>query len=233
MDDAIREYRRWRTRCARSPGCCATRRRAARWRRSSARRCATRARSQAGRLAELDALLRRLAAAMGLRVEAEYVELFDRGRPHRPAPVRARPRRQPRPRPGDGRPGPDLRARRPAVRPGELPDYLPVVLEFASTQPPAQARLPARDGPHRAGDLQRPAGARQPVRQRAGRRARPRRRARAEASRSPPSRRWTSPGPSPRPSAAAQSRPVAPEREQPVHFVRPPPSAARGRLRNT
>ena len=34
---------------------------------------------------------------------------------------------------------------------GELPDYLPVVLEYASTQPPARgARLPGRDRAHPA-----------------------------------------------------------------------------------
>jgi nitrate reductase delta subunit len=32
--------------------------------------------------------------------------------------------------------------------PGELPDYLPVVLEFASTQPPAQAREFLRETSH-------------------------------------------------------------------------------------
>ncbi len=32
--------------------------------------------------------------------------------------------------------------------PGELPDYLPVVLEFASTQPPAQAREFLRETAH-------------------------------------------------------------------------------------
>jgi len=95
---------------------------------------------EAGRLTELDALVRRLAAAPGLRVEAEYVELFDRGRRtalHLFEHVH-----------GDSRDrGPAMvdlaqtydRAGLQLV-PGELPDYLPVVLEFASTQPPAQAR---------------------------------------------------------------------------------------------
>jgi hypothetical protein len=55
---------------------------------------------------------------------------------HLAAPVRACARRLARPRPGDDRPGADLREGRPVPRPGELPDYLPVVLEFASTQPP-------------------------------------------------------------------------------------------------
>ncbi|HEX5360590.1 MAG TPA: nitrate reductase molybdenum cofactor assembly chaperone, partial [Fluviicoccus sp.] len=94
----------------------------------------------AGRLVELDALIRRLAAAPGLRTEAEYVEVFDRGRRtalHLFEHVL-----------GDSRDrGPAMvdlaltydRAGLQLV-PGELPDYLPVVLEFASTQPPAQAR---------------------------------------------------------------------------------------------
>ena len=102
----------------------------------------------AGRLAELDALIRRLAAAPGLRVEAEYVELFDRGRRtalHLFEHVHG-----------------DSRDRGPAMVdlaltydraglqfvPGELPDYLPVVLEFASTQPPAQAREFLRETAH-------------------------------------------------------------------------------------
>lgn len=102
----------------------------------------------ASRLAELDALVRRLAAAPGLRVEAEYVELFDRGRRtalHLFEHVHG-----------------DSRDRGPAMVdlaqtydraglqfvPGELPDYLPVVLEFASTQPPAQAREFLRETAH-------------------------------------------------------------------------------------
>jgi nitrate reductase delta subunit len=102
----------------------------------------------AGRLAELDALVGRLAAAPGLRVEAEYVELFDRGRRtalHLFEHVH-----------GDSRDrGPAMvdlaqtydRAGLQLV-PGELPDYLPVVLEFASTQPPAQAREFLRETAH-------------------------------------------------------------------------------------
>ncbi len=102
----------------------------------------------AGRLAELDALVRRLVAAPGLRVEAEYVELFDRGRRtalHLFEHVH-----------GDSRDrGPAMvdlaqtydRAGLQLV-PGELPDYLPVVLEFASTQPPAQAREFLRETAH-------------------------------------------------------------------------------------
>ena len=43
-------------------------------------------------------------------------------------------------RPGDGRPVPDLRSRL-FLEPGELPDHLTVVLQYASTQPPAQAKV--------------------------------------------------------------------------------------------
>ncbi len=68
-------------------------------------------------------------------------ELFDRGRAHRAAPVRARARRLARPRPGDGRPGADLRAGRPAARP---PASCPTTCRWCSsspsTQPPREAR---------------------------------------------------------------------------------------------
>jgi nitrate reductase molybdenum cofactor assembly chaperone NarJ/NarW len=94
----------------------------------------------AARLAELDALLKHLGASPALDVESEYVELFDRGRRtalHLFEHVHG-----------------DSRDRGPAMidliqtyekaglylGPSELPDYLPVVLEFASTQPPQQAR---------------------------------------------------------------------------------------------
>lgn len=94
----------------------------------------------AARLAELDALLRHLSTQPTLEIESEYVELFDRGRRtalHLFEHVHG-----------------DSRDRGPAMvdliqtyekaglflGPDELPDYLPVVLEFASTQPPQQAR---------------------------------------------------------------------------------------------
>ncbi len=92
------------------------------------------------RLAELDALIDALSAADGLDVEAAYVELFDRGRStalHLFEHVHG-----------------DSRERGPALidlaqtyesaglylAPDELPDYLPAVLEFVSTQPPCEAR---------------------------------------------------------------------------------------------
>jgi nitrate reductase delta subunit len=100
------------------------------------------------RLAELDALSERLATLPALQVEAEYVEMFDRGRRtalHLFEHVHG-----------------DSRDRGPAMidlaqtyeRAGlylsdsELPDYLPVVLEYASTQPPREARAFLRETAH-------------------------------------------------------------------------------------
>ena len=91
------------------------------------------------RRAELDALIGALLHADPLEVEADYVELFDRGRGtslHLFEHVHG-----------------DSRERGPAMidlaqtyekaglylAPGELPDYLPAVLEFVSTQPPREA----------------------------------------------------------------------------------------------
>ncbi|MEO7954640.1 MAG: nitrate reductase molybdenum cofactor assembly chaperone [Polaromonas sp.] len=92
------------------------------------------------RLAELDALIATLGRKAVLEVEAEYVELFDRGRAtslHLFEHVHG-----------------DSRDRGPAMidltktyeqaglflAEGELPDFVPVVLEFASTLAPRQAR---------------------------------------------------------------------------------------------
>lgn len=92
------------------------------------------------RLAELDALMLALSSADPLDTQAAYVQLFDRGRAtslHLFEHVHG-----------------DSRERGPAMvdlaqtydraglylAPGELPDYLPVVLEFVSTQPPREAR---------------------------------------------------------------------------------------------
>jgi nitrate reductase delta subunit len=91
------------------------------------------------RLAELDALIGSLERAAPLDSEADYVQLFDRGRAtslHLFEHVHG-----------------DSRDRGPAMidlaqtyekaglflGDGELPDFLPVVLEFASTQPPREA----------------------------------------------------------------------------------------------
>ncbi len=92
------------------------------------------------RLAELNALMDTLLSAEPLDAETVYVNLFDRGRAtslHLFEHVHG-----------------DSRDRGPAMidlaqtyengglylAPGELPDYLPVVLEFVSTQPPREAR---------------------------------------------------------------------------------------------
>ena len=92
------------------------------------------------RLAELDVLMDALSNSDPLDTEAAYVQLFDRGRAtslHLFEHVHG-----------------DSRDRGPAMidlaqtydqaglylAPGELPDYLPVVLEFVSTQPPREAR---------------------------------------------------------------------------------------------
>jgi len=94
----------------------------------------------AARQAELDALIDSLSGADPLETEANYVQLFDRGRAtslHLFEHVHG-----------------DSRDRGPAMidlaqtyekaglymTPDELPDYLPAVLEFVSTQPPREAR---------------------------------------------------------------------------------------------
>lgn len=91
------------------------------------------------RQSEIDALIASLAAADQLEAEADYVELFDRGRGtslHLFEHVHG-----------------DSRDRGPAMidlaqtyeqaglylAPGELPDYLPAVLEFVSSQPLREA----------------------------------------------------------------------------------------------
>jgi nitrate reductase molybdenum cofactor assembly chaperone NarJ/NarW len=102
----------------------------------------------AARLTELDALLARITGCGSFQAEAEYVEIFDRGRStalHLFEHVH-----------GDSRErGPALvdlaqtyEAAGLLLAPGELPDYLPVVLEFASTQPPAAAREFLRESAH-------------------------------------------------------------------------------------
>ena len=94
----------------------------------------------ASRLAELDGLIGTLQGKDALEIEAQYVELFDRGRAtslHLFEHVHG-----------------DSRDRGPAMidlaqtyekaglflGPNEMPDYLPVVLQFVSTQPAAEAR---------------------------------------------------------------------------------------------
>jgi nitrate reductase delta subunit len=94
----------------------------------------------AARLAELDALMSSIARQSALDAEADYVQLFDSGRStalHLFEHVHG-----------------DSRDRGPAMvdlaqtyekaglylRTGQMPDHLPVVLEFASTQAPHEAR---------------------------------------------------------------------------------------------
>ena len=94
----------------------------------------------AARLVELDALIASLTRQSDLDAEADYVQLFDSGRRtalHLFEHVHG-----------------DSRERGPAMidlaqtyekaglylAEGEMPDHLPVVLEFASTQPPARPR---------------------------------------------------------------------------------------------
>lgn len=94
----------------------------------------------ASRRAELDSLMALLQGKDPLEIEADYVELFDRGRAtslHLFEHVHG-----------------DSRDRGPAMidlgqtyekaglvlSDGELPDFLPAVLEFVSTQPPSEAR---------------------------------------------------------------------------------------------
>ena len=171
---------------------------------------------------------REMERADPIELEARYVELFDRGRAtslHLFEHVHG-----------------DSRDRGPAMidltqtyekaglllGPHELPDHLCVVLEFASTQPPrAGARFPRRDGPHPQRDLQRAAQAREPLCQRARRRAgtgrpqgrgraRGRRRAdRRELGRAGGVRRLQHPRPGrSRPAATDPHRPQDPSRRQ-------------------
>ncbi len=94
----------------------------------------------AARLGELEALLKSMRTRDPIELEADYVQLFDRGRStslHLFEHVHG-----------------DSRDRGPAMidlaqtyekaglylAEGELPDYLPVVLEFVSTQPAREAR---------------------------------------------------------------------------------------------
>jgi nitrate reductase delta subunit len=97
------------------------------------------------RLAELEALAAMLAARPPLEVEAAYVDLFDRGRStslHLFEHVHGDSRDR-------GTAMVDLvRTYEQAglmLVPGELPDHLGVALEFASTQPPSQARAFLRE----------------------------------------------------------------------------------------
>ena len=92
------------------------------------------------RLSELDVLMDTLVRADPLEAEAAYVELFDRGRAtslHLFEHVHGESR--------DRGPamidlGQTYEKAGLVLAEGELPDYLPAVLEFVSTQPPREAR---------------------------------------------------------------------------------------------
>jgi nitrate reductase delta subunit len=174
------------------------------------------------RLAELDALIDGLLAQSPIDAEADYVQLFDCGRAtslHLFEHVH-----------GDSRDrGPamiDLAKTYEAaglyLAEGELPDYLPVVLEYASTQPAGPgARLPGRDGPHPQRHLQRAGKAREPLRQRAGRADGDRGRDGPRRHRSRPTKpldkAWAEPA---WPLTAAPRR-ARPNRATPAHPPRP------------
>ena len=180
------------------------------------------------RLDELDLLATRLATQPAMRVEADYVDLFDRSRQtalHLFEHVH-----------GDSRDrGPamiDLAQtyERAGLRlaEGELPDYLPVVLEFASTQPPQAARAFLAETAHivRAifsALLKRNSGYASvlaAVLDLAGEAALP-----VVLAEEPPlDESWEEPAPFQGCSTAGQSRPGQP---QPIHIV--PPATAQAR----
>jgi len=176
----------------------------------------------AGRIDELCALLQRLQRDDPFTVEADFVDLFDRGRGtalHLFEHIHG-----------------DSRDRGPAMvdlqqtyeraglllAPGELPDHLAVVLEFASTQPPREARDFLAETAHIAraifSALQRResgyASVLAAVLELAGEKA--------EAVDIPPEpeldEAWAEPEAFGGCSSAGQSRP---EQPQPIHIVRP------------
>ena len=182
-----------------------------------------------GRRAELDALMATIAAADPLEAEADYVELFDRGRAtslHLFEHVH-----------GDSRDrGPamiDLAQTYAkaglALADGELPDYLPAVLEFVSTQPPREAREFLAETAHILnalfGALQRRgsryASAVGALLDLAGAKAEPVQPAPDE----PLDASWSEPPAFDGCSARGQARPAQP---QPIHLVRKTPDANQG-----
>jgi nitrate reductase delta subunit len=177
------------------------------------------------RLAEVDALIDALRRQDPLDSEAAYVDLFDRGRAtslHLFEHVHG-----------------DSRDRGPAMTdlartygdaglllaPGELPDYLPAVLEFASTQPPAKARAFLGEMAHILNALWSALQQRRSayaaiaaaLLELAGEAARPA----APAAEEELDASWAEPAAFGGCSSHGQARPDQP---QPVHIVRPPPS---------
>jgi len=92
------------------------------------------------RRTEIDALIDALESAEPMAAEADYVELFDRGRGtslHLFEHVHGDSRERG---PAMVDPGQPYAKAGLIVAEGELPDYLPALLEFVSTQPPREAR---------------------------------------------------------------------------------------------
>jgi len=175
----------------------------------------------APRQAELEALMESLRRKEPMQAEADYVELFDRGRStslHLFEHVH-----------GDSRDrgpamidlGQTYEAAGLILAEGELPDYLPAVLEFVSTQPPREARaflaemahifnaifgaLQQRESPYASvlGALLELAGEKaQPI---------------APAAEPPLDESWTEPSAFDGCSTQGQARPGQP---QPIHLVR-------------
>lgn len=173
------------------------------------------------RLAELDALVRSIAAADAFDAEETYVELFDRGRAtslHLFEHVHG-----------------DSRERGPAMidlgqtfeqgglvlTANELPDYLPAVLEFASTRPSAEARAFLGETSHILNAIFAALAARESlyaavfnaVIELAGDKVQPVN----LPPETPLDEAWLEPEPFGGCSSAGQSRP---EQPQPLHFVR-------------
>ena len=176
----------------------------------------------ATRLAELDALMAQLARADALDAEGDYVQLFDSGRRtslHLFEHVHG-----------------DSRERGPAMidlaqtyekaglylAAGEMPDYLPVVLEFASTQPAREAAGFLAEIAHLVNAIfaaleqrgSRYASVMGALLDLAGERAR----AVQLSADEPLDESWSEPAAFDGCTSAGQRRPAA---EQPVHIVRP------------
>ena len=173
------------------------------------------------RLAEIDALIARLRSLPGLQAEAEYVDLFDRGR-HTALQLFEHVHG-------------DSRDRGPAMidlvqtyeraglllDDGALPDDLRVALEFASTQPPAASQAFLREIAHIVRTIcsalqargSRYASVLAAILDLAGERAEPV----ALAEEPPLDETWADPEAFGGCASAGQSRPDQP---QPIHFVR-------------
>ncbi len=183
----------------------------------------------ASRLGEIEALIDGLARMAPLQAEQAYVELFDHGRAtslHLFEHVH-----------GDSRDrGPAMidlaetyQSAGLALREGELPDYLPAVLEFASTQPAREAKALLGEIAHLVNAIlsalvQRHspyASVLAALLDLAGQPARPV----ALAPEAPLDESWAEPPAFDGCSVRGQARPGEP---QPVHLIRPQRDASRG-----